>query len=68
MNGGGPLGPGAGGAPARSSGDAGVPDRSGGGLGVGRKEGGCLQFEVHVNRLFFRIERRFLYGIAFRPA
>ena len=35
---------------------------------AGRKEGRCLQFEVHVEQLFFRIECRFLDGLAFRPA
>ena len=38
------------------------------GPGVGRKEGRSLQFEVHVARHFFCIERLFLDGIAFRPA
>ena len=71
--------PGAGGEwnpPARSGGGAtGVRGSilrwvslAGDGPQAGRKEGRCLQFEVHVDRLYFRIERRFLDGIAFRPA
>ncbi len=39
---------------------------AGDGLGAGREEGGCLQFEVHVEQLFFRFARLFLYGLAVR--
>ena len=79
MNGGGPPGPGAGegrwNPSARFGGSAGSPDRSGDGflspgdgLEAGREEGKSLQFEIHVEEFFFRIERRFLCGFAFRPS
>ena len=39
----------------------------GAGLEAGRKEGKSLQFDVHVEQLYFRFESLFLHGITFRP-